>query len=209
MAIQDTLPDPLNLINTAGQDTGSPGPGFASVKLSSNQPIMRSRTRSGRLVSRAVSYHMWEIDISYNPLTKQEFTPVFSFLLEKRGSLKPFYLQLPQYRNQVSVNKITTESKNAGATSIEVNSTTGIASGMLFNIVDTTDSTHTKTYMVTRASGTTLSFIPGLQKDVSTASTIDLITPKIKVIQTSDTQEYALGSNNLYSFSLKLEEACS
>jgi|SRR6056300_75999 len=209
MAIQNTLPDPLNLINTAGEDSGSAGPGFASVKLSSNQPIMRDRTRSGRLVSRAVTYHKWEIDITYNPLTKEEFTPVFSFLLEKQGSLKPFYLELPQYRNQTSLNKTSLENKNAGATSLQINSISGIAPGMLFNIVDLTDSTHTKSYMVTKASGNTLSFIPGLQKDVSITATINFKTPKIKVIQVSDTQEYALGSNNLYSFSLKLEEACS
>lgn len=90
MAIQNILPDPNNLINTAGLDSGTASPGFASVKLSSNQPIMRDRTRSGRLVSRAVSYHLWNIDISYNPMTKSQFNPIYGFLLEKQGSLKPF-----------------------------------------------------------------------------------------------------------------------
>lgn len=208
MAIQDTLPDPNNLIDTAGQDTGTAGPGFASVKLSSDQPIMRDRTRSGRLVSRAVSYHQWNIDISYNPMTRSQFNPVYAFLLEKQGSLKPFYVELPQYRNQGITSK-TASAAIAGSNTLTVNNITGISAGDMFNIVDSNDSTHTKAYIITRASGTTITFTPGLQKAVSSGAVVDFTNPKIRVIQSGDVQEYSLNTNNLYSFSLRLEEACS
>jgi|SRR6056300_473153 hypothetical protein len=208
MPIQNTLPDPNNAINTEGLDSGTSGPGFASVKLSSDQPIMRDRTRSGRLVSRAVSYHLWNIDIAYNPMTKAQFNPIYAFLLEKQGSLKPFFVELPQYRNQ-SVTSKTAFSAVAGSNTIIVNNTTGIRAGMMFNINDSLDTTHTKAYVVTRASSTTLTFTPGLQKAVSTGATVNFTNPKIRVIQSGDVQEYALNTNNLYSFSLKLEEACS
>ena len=39
------------------------------------------------------------------------------------------------------------------------------------------------------------------------SSTVTYATPLIRVIQTSDVQEYDLGTNNLYQFSLNLEEA--
>jgi hypothetical protein len=208
MAIQNILPDPNNLINTAGLDSGTASPGFASVKLSSNQPIMRDRTRSGRLVSRAVSYHLWNIDISYNPMTKSQFNPIYGFLLEKQGSLKPFFVELPQYRGQ-GVSSKTASSGLAGSTTLTVNNITDIEAGMMFNINDNTDSTHTKAYVITRASSTTITFTPGLQNAVTSGAAVNFTNPKIRVIQSGDVQEYSLNTNNLYSFSLKLEEACS
>jgi hypothetical protein len=126
MPIQNILPDPNNVISTAGVDiSGTAGPGFASVKLSSDQPIMRDRTRSGRLVSRAVSYHQWNIDISYNPMTKAQFNPIYGFLLEKQGSLKPFFVELPQYRGQ-AVSSKTASSGVAGSNTLTVNNITDI-----------------------------------------------------------------------------------
>lgn len=208
MAIQNILPDPNNLINTAGLDSGTASPGFASVKLSSNQPIMRDRTRSGRLVSRAVSYHLWNTDISYNPMTKSQFNPIYGFLLEKQGSLKPFFVELPQYRGQ-GVSSKTASSGLAGSTTLTVNNITDIEAGMMFNINDNTDSTHTKAYVITRASSTTITFTPGLQNAVTSGAAVNFTNPKIRVIQSGDVQEYSLNTNNLYSFSLKLEEACS
>ena len=102
---QNILPDPNNSIGYAGQfgaDTtpsqdAKPGAGFASVDLSSEEKIMKTRTNSGRYISRAASNHMWKINIKYNPLTRLEFMPVYSFLMEKRGGLKSFYVSLPQY----------------------------------------------------------------------------------------------------------------
>ena len=65
MAIQNILPDPNNKILRSGEESGSgvAGPGFASVNLTSNQPIMRDRTNAGRLISRRTAYHKWAIDI--------------------------------------------------------------------------------------------------------------------------------------------------
>lgn len=211
MPIQNILPDPNNVISTAGVDiSGTAGPGFASVKLSSDQPIMRDRTRSGRLVSRAVSYHQWNIDISYNPMTKAQFNPIYGFLLEKQGSLKPFFVELPQYRGQAVSSKIAS-SGVAGSNTLTLDNITDIEVGMMFIINDSADSTHTKAYIITRASSTPdqITFTPGLQKAVNNGATVNFTNPKIRVIQSGDVQEYSLNTNNLYSFSLKLEEACS
>ena len=61
---QHTLPDPNNPIGEGGQTVGSAGPGFSSVKLASEHKIMNTRTNSGRLVSRELSGHKWNIDLS-------------------------------------------------------------------------------------------------------------------------------------------------
>lgn len=205
MAIQNILPDPYHTITNSGDSGGIAGPGFASMKLSSDQPIMRDRTNSGRLISRTSAYHKWVVNITYNPLTKAEFDPVYNFLLHKQGSLKPFYVSLPQYRSQGITDKTVSTAAVAGSTALAC-TTTGIVPGALFRINDSSDSSHTKAYMVTRVGTSTITIVPGLAKAVASGATIDFTDPTIKVIQTSDVQEYSLANNNLYSFSLKLEE---
>ena len=50
-------------------------------------------------------------------------------------------------------------------------------------------------------------FTPSLQRSVSDNAQINYNQPLIRVILKSDVQSYSLGTNNLYSFSLNLEEA--
>ena len=237
---QHTLPDPDNRINDGGQTGGTKGPGFASVKLESEHNIMNTRTNSGRLISRELSGHKWNISLSYNPMTRDEFDPVYSFLLQKRGAMKPFLLSLPQYKaprdssfaayvGNPSNDFITTASAAAGAVKFTVNeqnydsSTDGAAKpGDLFTIDDTNDTNHTKVYQIVRVETaesyntnstavTTgqlrIEFIPALQRAVSVAATINFNNPQFRVIMQNDVQEYNLNTDNLYSFSLKLEEA--
>jgi len=46
---QNTLPDPNYQVGDDGGTSGSTGPGFASVSLTSTSPIMKTRTNSGRM----------------------------------------------------------------------------------------------------------------------------------------------------------------
>lgn len=209
MAVQNTLPDPNNRINHAGNDSsGTYGPGFASVKLAAVQPVMRDRTNSGRVITRSHVYHKWDISITYNPLTKEDFDPIYNFLLHKRGTLTPFLISLPQYRAQGPTSRTIASTVAAGATTVTSAGSggTAIKPGMLFTIADSQDSAHTKAYVVTQVNGTALTISPGLAKAVVGGASLNFADPKLKVIQTSDTREYTLNTNNLYSFSLKLEE---
>lgn len=238
--IQHTLPDPNNSIGDGGQNTGTTGPGFASVKLSSEHKIMNTRTNSGRLISREISGHKWDIDLAYNPMTREEFEPVYSFLLQKRGSMRPFFVSLPQYRAPrdatfaayvatPSNQFVTTSTAAAGAVEFTVNKASynsginGTAKpGDLFTIDDTQDTNHTKVYQITRVETNALheaatstpstsqlriQFIPALQRAVSSGADVNFHDPKFRVIMKNDVQEYNLNTDNLYSFSLKLEEA--
>ena len=138
------------------------GPGFASVKFSSNQPTMVSRTNGGKVVTRSQATQYWQINISYNPLTRDEFEPVNSFLMSRQGRLSPFYVVLPQYavsRNSTfatyaASNTISTVgATNSGATKLTAqgfNVTDSPRPGDLFTIEDTENSNHVKAYMITR-----------------------------------------------------------
>jgi len=228
---QNVLPDPNYEIGsdggdgTSGNATGSNGPGFASVEVKSTSPIMRTRTNSGRIVARAIKSHLWNIDISYNPMTRTEFEPVYNFLINRRGSLKPFFVSLPQYRNPQDSNLAGTIKVDgaaiAGATSMKIDGITAgnPTPGDLFTVTDLSDSNHKKTYRVTQVETNThyssvqpasderiIHFMPGLQKATFNNADLVFTNPLVRVIAT-DVQEYALGNDGLYTFSLKLEEA--
>ena len=100
----DVLPDPNYPIGDAGQSLatssgGTAGPGFASVSLTSDQPRIKDSTNSGRILTRYVAAHKWKIKITYNPMTREQFDPVYTFLLQ-RNALRNnyFYISLPQNR---------------------------------------------------------------------------------------------------------------
>lgn len=228
----DRLPDPNYKITEAGNNSGSgiAGPGFASVKFSSEQPVSISRTNSGRVISRAIVGQRWSIDISYNPMTRDEFEPVYNFLLEKRGRLKPFFVVIPQYsspRTSTSGTISFQSAESAGAdnfiTSGHDSVTGGLRPGDLFTINDSSNSNHKKAYQIIRVNDSTNKLSgdtdlnttnerryyisPPLEKSVTSGSTITYTNPLVRVIQRGDVQEYNLGTNNLYQFSLQLEEA--
>tara|TARA_B110000014_G_C20124162_1_gene597433 strand:+ start:707 stop:1528 length:822 start_codon:yes stop_codon:yes gene_type:complete len=97
----DQLPDPnyrIDWYGSGGGTTGDLGPGFASVKLTNDQKMLVNRTNSQRVLARSVAAQKWKIDITYHPMTRAEFEPVYSFLLRQNGPLTPFFVSLPQYR---------------------------------------------------------------------------------------------------------------
>ena len=234
----DILPDPNNKIGDGGQqlNSGTEGPGFASVRFSSVAPTQVSRTNSGRVITRRVAGQKWDISITYNPMTRDQFEPVYNFLIH-RGRLTPFFVQLPnQFTGRVSAFGTYTASNTPTAASAlnqgaqfmlqaghDATQTTTPKPGDMFTITDTADSLHTKAYRVTRVmnnadyhSGlhsqpTTVQrlvyFSPPLQRAVSSGSGIDYHQPLFRVIPKGDVLEYSLGTNNLYQFQLNLEEA--
>lgn len=172
-AQQNILPDPNNRIHISGWNGGgSYGPGFASVSLTSEQKVMKSRTNSGRLVTRMASGHTWKLAIKYNPLTREDFEPVANFLVDKRGSLEAFYVSLPQHQGSRNntfqaflQNAITNNGANPNTTTAAVASGNTVMMlagfpttdfddnspqpGDIFSI-DNSDPLHTKVYKVTK-----------------------------------------------------------
>jgi len=240
-SFQNILPDPNNAISYAGDDDSASvgvvnGSGFASVKFTSEQPTLRDRTNSGRLLSRAIVAHKWKIGITYNPMTRVEFEPIYNFLLQKRGGLNSFFVSLPQYRVPQDSTFATYAASNnleaagamvAGATEALLvksgySNTTNKTPrpGDLFTISGT-NSNHLKAYMVTRVETTAdyltgaaqpsssqvrIHFSPGFSKAVGTGDDFIFHNPLVKVILSSDVQQYSLNTDGLYQYSLNLEE---
>jgi hypothetical protein len=233
----NTLPDPLSPITVAGatDPAGTPGPGFASMTLRSNKDTQVSKTISGRGVHRETGAHHWEIEISYNPMLRDQFDPVDTFLLGRNSRLNPFYVILPQhakpkdasFASYVTAYPMTTWiAYAAGVSAIVVQNTSAAVVGSakpgdIFTLSDPTNTNHQKVYKITRVetnalyqAGTSqpssfqqrIHFMPPLQRNTAAGSAVNFLSPKFRVIAKSDVQEYQLNTDNLYSFSLSLEE---
>lgn len=225
MAIQNTLPDPTNKINAAGEidSSGNAGPGFSAVTVTSKQPISINRSNSGLAFRNVSKYQMFTVNISYNKLTKEEFNVVYSFLLEKQASLEAFFVQLPQYGSTSAGTKtIANGTWSAGTNQLALNNATDIVPGDLFSVNVPTDDTHVKVYKVTKINSSVITITPQLQRPINAsnstndtvnfgASTADPIgpPPKMRVTYTGSDIQYSIDASGLYSFSVKLEETLS
>jgi len=237
IAFTDRLPEPNWTVRDTGEGHASSytaGPGFSKIQFSSEAPVQINRTNSGRVITRSSGGHTWKIDVTYNPMTRAEFEPVYSFLLQRNGRLNPFYVVLPnQSASRSSTFTSTTIRADAAEHAAGLDymkqdvfptdsaSTAVPQIGDMFTISDDKDSLHTKAYRVNRVTNNTnylagqqpatneryVYFTPSLQRKVYDDAGITYINPQIRVILTRDIQEYSLGTNNLYQFSLSLEEA--
>jgi hypothetical protein len=235
-AFQNILPDPNNPISSGGQASGSNQEGFASINFSSEASTQVSRTNSGRVITRSTGAHKWNIKINYNPMTRDQFEPIYSFLLQK-GRVTPFFIQLPNQYASRNANFTTFTNTNTPTASGSHNrggefmlqaghsgtEATSPQPGDMFTVTDPDDSLHTKAYRVTRvmSNGTyhtglhsqptsaqrIVYFTPNLVRTVNSGAGIDYNKPLIRVMLKNDVQQYSLGTNNLYQFSLDLEEA--
>jgi len=215
MAVQNTLPDPNNKINAAGEidANGTAGPGFSSVAVTSQQPITVNRSNSG-LAFRSVSkFQKFSTSISYNKLTKTEFNVVYSYLMERQASLEAFFVELPQYGNTSAGSKEITADASAGTNQLTLANTTNINVADLFSVTVPSDDTHVKVYKVTKINNNVITVSPQIQRpiDVSNSGTetANFSTPKMRVIVSGPDIQYSVDATGLYSFSVKLEETLS
>lgn len=236
MAFMNILPDPVNKIKDSGvQDnsTGTAGPGFTGVRFRSKYPSSVDRTNGGRVITRSLAAHYWEVDISYNPMKRAEFEPVNGFLMSRQGRLLPFFIILPQYSlprdstfaaYAAGASILSNGSTAAGAVSMNIDGLTNVSGspkpGDIFNITDSLNSNHVKAYMVTRCetngdnngvAPTTLQrilhFTPSLTYTVPDNTVIKFINPQIRVVMRDEIREYDLSVDNLFQFNLSVEEA--
>ena len=214
--LSNRLPDPTTRYSYWGDDSTYPntdftdtGPGFSSVKLTSDQKMMMSRTNSQRVLSRAVAGQKWNIGIGYHPMTRSEFEPINAFLLSRQGPLTPFFVSLPQYStprnaawatvvdyaNTNTVYFTVTAAHDAGSKrvtftvpTIDPAYTVGNSSvitnipaqGDIINISDANDTNHTKAYMITAVETKNTNYDGALDNSSTSTLRITLNPPLVR-----------------------------
>ena len=216
--------------------SGVAGPGFSGVRFSSNQDTQVSRTNSGRGVHRDQESQFWSFTIRYNPMLREQFDPVDAFLAGRNARKDPFFVVLPQYSRPknpsfaayLSQYDALVAGTYASGTSAFMMRMSGGATmlypprpGDMFTVTDPANVNHLKVYKVTAVEtnaryqqGKTqpninqcrIHISPALQRTTYNDAKINFLDPMFRVIAKSDVREYDLDTENLYSFSLDVEE---
>ena len=109
---------------------------------------------------------------------------------------------------------------NTGGSPVVSNPTNIPAPGDILTITDTSDTNHTKVYMIATvetyytyastqpatAQTLWLNLTTPLARAITDNSTVDFSAPRFKVILPKAVQQYSLNTENLYSFNLSLQE---
>ena len=231
MSFSNILPAPGTLINAAGiadNIDGSPAPGFSGLNIRFNNTVGKFRSRSNRGLTIGESDNFWSFNISYNPMTIDQFSSLESFILGHNTSGVPFYVTLPNFatpKPQAFLDSLGGGDLSAVAGSLAGDKTITITSanttllpGCFINLIDSGDALHKSTYKVTRvetpalfvgsavaAGKLRLSITPPLQRSFVGTVTAKFINPQFRVIQTSEI-EVEYDRNNTVSFSMSCEE---
>ena len=123
------------------------GPAIGNINITSNQPILVDKSQNGKRQSRKIGGHLWSARISYEPMTKAEFMPVWSFTLNQQGD--SFTVTFPHLARQGTATGTAATNNNAGYnagdSAVNIDGITGtIKAGDYFKFAN-----HTKVYMFT------------------------------------------------------------
>lgn len=184
-------------------------PVFRTVNLQSISPTLVSESASGKLQARQIAGQRWSFTASYPPLTRSEFAPVSAFIMQQRGRLNTFTIEIPVVSDSVSsatgtlaVNGAVT----AGNTVIAVDGLTG--SLELGDLVKFDG--HDKVYMVVAKSGTNMTSMtiePPLVEDIADDEEVIYNDVPMKVRLNNDVQEFGLRTDSLVSYEVDFVEA--
>jgi hypothetical protein len=186
----------------------------ADIKVSSFSPTLVSQTQSLKRQVRRRGGQRWAFEVTFPPMTRSEFAPVYAFCIAQRGQYETFtfvppVVSIPQ--GTATGTPLVNGAQSAGDNTIVTdgwsNSITALKAGDFLKF-----SGHNKVYMVTAdatsdgSGNATLTIEPPLLASVADDEALTVSNVPFTVALTTDTQEYAAGPPNIYEFSLQLIE---
>ena len=102
-------------------------PTFATMGVESVDPTLFTETVSGRVQSRKIASQKWKFTASYPPLTRDEFSPVWGYLMAQRGRHKVFTVVIPELSTTsgTATGTVTTSATAVGSSLVPVTGLTG------------------------------------------------------------------------------------
>ena len=185
-------------------------PIFATVNLTSQHKTLISEAISGKIQARQIAGQKWTFTAKYPPMTRSEFAPVSAFIMQQRGALNTFTVEIPVISDSASSASGTLVVNNvggysAGDTAITVDGMTGaLSAGDLIKF-----NGHDKVYMVVSTAGTnmvTMGIEPPLTDNVADDEVITYNSVVMKVRLANDVQEFALRTDGLIDYEVDFIE---
>ena len=191
----------------------SPAPN--SVEIQSLEPNLVSVTQNLKRQVRSRGGQRWSLKVSFPPLTRSEFAPIYAFAIAQKGQFETFTFTPPV----VSVSQGDTSESPVvnGALAVGVNTASldGLTASKSY-IIRAGDffkfSGHSKVYMATADlhadsnNAGTLTFAPNLQSSVANNETITFASVPFVCSFTTDITSFNTDTSNLYALNFELVE---
>ena len=182
-------------------------PEFSAVNVKSTSANISSTTRSGRMQVRGIGAQKWSFTAKYNDLKREEFAPVYAFIMTLDGQRNSFDITPPVISNTSGTASGTVQANGAhtiGDNTITIDGLTGtIKAGDFVKFAG-----HSKVYMVTaeRDGAGTLTIQPALLSNVANNEQVIYNNVPFKMRLENDVQEFGLSSFDNYQFELDMIE---
>jgi len=182
-------------------------PEFSAIKVESRHSNVRTETRSGRTQVRSLGAQRWSFTAKYNDLTRDEFAPVFAFVVGTGSGVDSFDIVPPvisDSKGNVSGTALTNGAHSIGDSTIAIDGISGtIKAGDFIKFAG-----HDKVYMVTadRTGAGIMSIHPPLISAVANDAQITYDNVPFKMRVANDIQQFGLTEFDRFTFEVDMIE---
>jgi len=184
------------------------------INITSNQTTIVSTAINGRRQARQLQNQRWSMTVSFPPMTRSSFAPIFAFITAQRGRKESFTYTPPiiddalgTETGSVLVNGV----HAVGDTTIAMDAFAGDGAGR-FKAGDFLKfASHDKVYMVvsdvtSSSNSATVTIEPPLTTALADNSAVTYDSVPFTVALKNDVQEFEIGQDALYRYELDFIE---
>jgi len=185
-----------------------------AVNIKSNQSTIVSTAINGRRQARQLQNHRWSMTVSFPPMTRASFAPIFAFITAQRGKKETFTYTPPIIDDSLGTEtgSVLVNGVHAvGDTTIAMDAFAGDGAGR-FKAGDFIKfASHDKVYMVitdvtSSSNAATVTIEPPLTTALANDSAVTYDSVPFTVALVNDIQTIALGGDGFYRFEVDMIE---
>ena len=197
----------------SGTFPSSPAP--ASIEVSSIEPTLISVTSNLTRQARSRGGQRWSFRVSFAPMTRAQFDPIFAFSVKQRGQYETFTwvpTTIGTSRGESSETPVVDGALSKGVTTATIKSLTASTSNIMRSGDFFKFTGHSKVYMCTAdmssdsGGAATLDFVPKLTTAVADEDALTISSVPFTVAFTSDIQTGSTNATSYYAYGIDLIE---
>ena len=184
------------------------------INIKSNQTTIVSLSISGRRQARQLQNQRWEMQVSFPPMTRASFAPIFAFITSQKGRKESFTYTPPIIDDSLGTEtgSVLVNGVHAVAdTTIAMDGFAGDGAGR-FKAGDFIKfASHDKVYMVvsdvtSSSNAATVTIEPPLTTALTNNEAVTYDSVPFTVALKNDVQEFTIGQDALYRYELDFIE---
>jgi len=185
-----------------------------AIKIKNNQTTIVSTSISGRRQARQLQNQRWEMTVSFPPMTRTNFAPIFAFINSQRGRKETFTYTPPIINDALGTEtgSVLVNGVHAVAdTTIAMDAFAGDGAGR-FKAGDYIKfASHDKVYMVvsdvtSSSNAATVTIEPPLTTALADNEAVTYDSVPFTVALKNDAQEFQIGQDALFRYELDFIE---